>query len=235
MITLYQFDPTLGLPNASPFCMKVETYLRMCGLPYQAPPMQMSTLQRAPKGKLPYIDDADGVRVADSSHILAHLAQRYGTALDDWMSPQQRAQALALQRLLEDSLYWSLLYLRWVDEAGWTVTRTAFFGKFPAPLRWLLPPLGRRNMRRALWAQGTGRHSRAEILARAQAEIDAVAALLGDKTYVMGEQPCSWDAGAYAFLANVVEVGVDSPVRQYARGHANLLAYCERMRQRYYV
>lgn len=36
MIKLYQFSPAWGLPNPSPFCMKVETYLRMTGLPYEA-------------------------------------------------------------------------------------------------------------------------------------------------------------------------------------------------------
>ena len=35
MIKLFQFPPYWGLPNASPFCMKVETYLRMTGIPYQ--------------------------------------------------------------------------------------------------------------------------------------------------------------------------------------------------------
>ena len=35
MIKLYQFNPAWGLPNPSPFCMKVETYLRMVGLPYE--------------------------------------------------------------------------------------------------------------------------------------------------------------------------------------------------------
>ena len=34
-IKLYQFPPALGLPNASPFCMKLETYLRMAGLPFE--------------------------------------------------------------------------------------------------------------------------------------------------------------------------------------------------------
>ena len=34
MIKLYQFKPAWGLPNPSPFCMKVETYLRMAGLSY---------------------------------------------------------------------------------------------------------------------------------------------------------------------------------------------------------
>ena len=35
MIKLYQFKPAWGLPNPSPFCMKVETYLRMAGLSYE--------------------------------------------------------------------------------------------------------------------------------------------------------------------------------------------------------
>ena len=29
MIKLFQFEPAFGLANASPFCMKLETYLRM--------------------------------------------------------------------------------------------------------------------------------------------------------------------------------------------------------------
>ena len=35
MIKLYQFKRTFGLPNMSPFCMKVETWLRMAGLEYE--------------------------------------------------------------------------------------------------------------------------------------------------------------------------------------------------------
>jgi hypothetical protein len=57
MITLYQFEPAFGLPNASPFCLKLETWLRMAGLPYEAPRMTLSAMGRSPKGKLPYIVD----------------------------------------------------------------------------------------------------------------------------------------------------------------------------------
>jgi hypothetical protein len=33
MIKLHQFATAFGLPNTSPFCVKLENYLRMTGLP----------------------------------------------------------------------------------------------------------------------------------------------------------------------------------------------------------
>jgi hypothetical protein len=35
MITLYNFGPAFGLPDPSPFVMKVETLLKMARLPYR--------------------------------------------------------------------------------------------------------------------------------------------------------------------------------------------------------
>jgi len=55
MIKLYQFEPAFGLPNASPFCMKLETYLRMAGLAFEIVPR--ASLFKAPKDKMPYIED----------------------------------------------------------------------------------------------------------------------------------------------------------------------------------
>ena len=79
VIVLHQFAPAFGLPNASPFCMKLETYLRLAGLPYRL--ANDGDVFKAPKGKLPYIDD-DGTLVADSSFIIDHLKARYGDRLD---------------------------------------------------------------------------------------------------------------------------------------------------------
>ena len=53
MIVLHQFKSFFGLPNASPFCMKLETYLRMAGLPFEIPAASVRAIGRAPKGKLP--------------------------------------------------------------------------------------------------------------------------------------------------------------------------------------
>ena len=58
MIKLHQFRPAWGLTTASPFCQKLETYLRMAGIEHQV--VVERDTRRAPKGKLPYIEEADG-------------------------------------------------------------------------------------------------------------------------------------------------------------------------------
>lgn len=229
MIRVHQFAPAFGLPNASPFCMKLEVYLRLAGLPYEL--VNDGDVLKAPKGKLPWIDD-DGTVVADTHFIIEHLKARHGDPLDADLSAQDRALATAFQRLLEEDLYWAMVHTRWVDEAGWLKTRDAFFGKLPWPLRWLLPPLARRGLRSELRGHGMGRHAVAEIQAIGCRDVDALADFLADKPYLLGAQPHAIDASAYAFLANLLWAPVDSSIRDRARSRPTLEAYCQRMKAR---
>ena len=66
MITLFTFGPQFGLPDPSPFVMKAETLLKMSGLPYRT---DGGGFRKAPKGKLPYIDD-NGKRLTFRSECL---------------------------------------------------------------------------------------------------------------------------------------------------------------------
>ena len=231
MIKLYQFAPAFGLPNASPFCMKMETYLRMAGLPYEL--VNSGDVMKAPKRKLPYIDDG-GTVVADTSFIIEYLKGKYGDPLDAALSPQERALATAFQRLLEENLYWAVVHTRWVQEDGWTLTKAAFFGAMPIPLRWIIPSLARRGLLSEMRGHGMGRHSAQEIQAIGCRDVTAVADFLADKPYMLGQQPSSLDATAYAFMANLLWAPVDSPIRRHAQGRPNLEAYCQRMKARYY-
>ena len=232
MIKLYQFAPAFGLPNASPFCMKLETYLRMAGLPYQL--VNSGNVMKAPKGKLPYIDD-DGTIVADTTFIIDYLKRRHGDPLDASLSPMDRALATAFQRLLEENLYWAIVHSRWAQVDGWALTKIAFFGGLPVPLRWIVPPLARRGILAEMRGHGMGRHNAEEIQRIACRDIAAVADFLADKPYLLGEQPSSLDATAYAFLANLLWAPLASPIRDYARSRPNLAAYCERMKARYFA
>jgi glutathione S-transferase len=230
-IVLYQFPPALGLPNASPFCLKLETYLRMAGLPYEN--AFIIDPRRAPKGKLPYIDDG-GRKVADSGLAIAYLAATYGDPLDGHLDARARTEGLLVRRMLEESLYWALLYFRWATDSGWQATRRAFFGSLGFPLSLIVPWAARRGTLQQLQAQGTGRHRPEEIAAFGEQDLAALAQLLGERSFLLGEQPSSFDACAYAFVANVLDVPLDTPLKRSALGHANLPSYSKRMRDRYF-
>ena len=232
MIKLFQFAPAFGLPNASPFCMKLETYLRMAALPFEL--VNSGDVMKAPKGKLPYIDD-DGTIVADTSFVIDYLKGRYGDPLDAALSPPERAMATAFQRLIEENLYWAVVHTRWAQSAGWTKTRQAFFGAMPAPLRWFVPTLARRAVLAEMRGHGMGRHSAAEIDAIGCRDVTAIADFLADKPFMLGEQPSSLDATAHAFLANLLWAPVDSPILRHAQTRPTLEAYCQRMKARYFA
>jgi glutathione S-transferase len=231
MIKLHQFPPVWGLPNASPFCLKVETYLKMAALPYEIAPVFNPA--KAPKGKLPYIVD-NGKTVADSGLILDYLKASYGDKLDGHLGPAERAAALALQRLMEEHLYWCAIYDRWIVDENWAITKRDFFAGLPRIVFNLVTRVARRGQRRQLYGHGMGRHTREEIYALGVADIAALADWLGDKPFFMGAQPSSLDATAYAFLANLLWVPLDTPLTRAARERQNLAGYGERMKARYF-
>ena len=234
MIKIHQFEPAFGLPNASPFCMKLETYLRMAGIPFALATPNMQDMRKAPKGKMPFIDD-DGKIIADSTFIINYLKTTYGDTLDGWLSTEQKAVAQSFQRLMEENLYWAIVHTRWFDPQGWVAIKVAFFDKMPAPLKWFVPALARRGTLKAMRGHGIGRHSPAEIHEIGKRDITAIADFLGNKPYFMGDQASSIDATMYAFAANLVYVPIESPLKQQAEKYPQLKAYCERMRARYYA
>lgn len=231
MIKLVQYKPQYGLPNASPFCMKVETYLKMAGIEYET--HIMHDPRKAPKGKLPYIEDGKET-VADSTFIIKYLNQRMEVDLNAHLTDLEKAQALAWQAMLEEHFYWVMVYSRWIDERYWPITKKAFFGHLPPIVNVMVPKLIVGNVQKQLEAQGMGRHAVADIYALGKADIDALATFLGDKPYMMGEQACELDAIAYSFVANCIVPPLESPLKTAALSHKNLVDYCERMKNAYF-
>ena len=92
----------------------------------------------------------------------------------------------------------------------------------------------RRAIVKTLHDHGLGRHTPSEIYGLMREDIDEVAAFLADRPYFMGEKPSSIDCIVSAFMANIVQVPLDSPARDAARSHQNLVEYCDRMRQAYF-
>ncbi len=232
MITLYTFGPAFGLPDPSPFVIKAMLLLKMAGLSYKTD-SRFSQFRKAPKGKLPYIDD-DGLIVADSYFIRRHIEAKYGFDYDAGLNEYERAVSYSIEKQLEDTLYWATVYARWIEPQNWPLSKEAFFGKMPVPMKLLIPTVARRQVKGNLAAQGLGRHAPAEIRAIADHTLDTVATILGDKPFLMGNEPCGADATVLAFLMAAAAPVFTSSVVDNVRSYPNLIAYCERLGARYF-
>lgn len=231
-VVFWQPRPCWGLPNPSPFCMKLETWLRMAGLPYEA--KSLTGPPKSPSGKMPYVVRADGSYLWDSTLIIETLAREHGVDLDQGLSEDQRALSTLLQRTFEEELYFLTLHDRWADERGWAVTSEAYFGTLSWPLRTFVVPMIRRQVLAAGRGQGVLRLPEGQRERKARADIAAIATILGEQPYFLG-RPSTIDATAHALLANILWSPIESPLADAAREHPNLVAYCDRMRETYYA
>lgn len=231
MIKLYQFARVPDVPNFSHFCTKVETYLKLSRLPYQV----VATLpMKAPKGKLPYIED-QGRIIADSRLIIEYLKQRYGDTLDGKLDKTEKAVALGMQRLIEEHFFWVTMYTRWQSsEANWRENKQAIFGLLPPVIRDVAAAVYRALIKRQIYGHGLGRLTWDEILELGKADVDAMANLLNDKPYMLGAQPSSLDASAFGFLTNTINVPIESDIKNYIRSKANLVRYCDRITEEFF-
>jgi glutathione S-transferase len=230
VITLYTFGPFFGLPDPSPFVMKAETLLKMSKLEYRT---DTGGFSKAPKGKLPYIDD-DGTTVADSTFIRWHLEKKYRIDFDQGLDAAQRATAWAFEKMIEDNLYWVIVRDRWADDANFGNGPRRFFDRVPAPIRPLVVTMIRRKVRGALRGQGIGRHSDDETQALGMRSIEAIADFLGDKPFFFGANPTGVDATVFAFVAGALCPLFTSRTRAAAEQHDNLRRYIGRMTARFY-
>ncbi len=231
-LRVHQLPGAWGLPSVGPFCLKLETYLRIVEIPYEV--VVDATPFRGPKGKLPWIEH-EGKKIGDSGLIIEYLESRLGCDADAGLSGAERAIAHSMRRLIEEDLYWTMVYDRWIVEANWAIVRDVILGGVPAPIRSIISPIARRGVRKQLEAHGIGRHSRDEIHAIGRSDVGAVAEILGDKPFLMGDAATQIDATAYGVLANIAGVPIESPVRDEIQNRPNLVGYIERVRERYFA
>lgn len=231
MMTLFQFYRIWGLPNASPFCMKLETYLRMAKLPYEN--KFVNNPQKSPKRKLPCLK-IDGVLYPDSEFIIAALKKRFGDELDKNLSAEDKALAQLIDLACCERLYWVMVYMRWQEDRGWEHLKETMFGQLPFISKLLIPNMVRKNMIKALDYQGIGRHSPQEAAVLGIKTLDSFAVILGEKKFFLGDKPTSIDATVFAFLANIIWAPLNDPLKQYALQLQHVVAYCNRMWDEYY-
>ncbi len=226
MITLYGGGPNFGLPEVSPSVTKTEIHLKMAGLAYEK---KVARPQTGPKGQMPWIEE-DGERIGDSVFIRLHIENKYGFDFDAGLDPLQRAQAWAVERMMENHLAQALGWSRWMIPENFDKGPARFFDHFPAAERDAILQRVAANF----LALGISRHTPEEIADLGGRSLEAVSLILGDKTWLMGEQPCGADASVFAMVAGILTPWFDSPLRRRAEAFPNLVAYVERGMKAWY-
>lgn len=230
MIIVHGFGAYFGLPDGSPFVMKTMIQLKLAELGYE---QRASGVGKAPKGKVPYIED-DGEVVADSTLIRHHIERKYKVDLDAGLTPEQRAAAWSIEKMAEEHLYFALIDLRWRSDRNFEAGPAHFFDGLPLLVRPLVRRIGRARMTKTLYLQGTSRLSRADVEQNAGADIDAIATLLGEKPYLMGRDATAVDGFIYGVLANLLVPIFETELRRRIEMHTNLTAYLERLSNRFF-
>ncbi|XP_030201683.1 failed axon connections homolog [Gadus morhua] len=230
-IILHQFSrPRTGGPSLSPFCLKMETYLRMVDLPYQ----NYFDGKLSPQGKMPWIE-YNREQVYGNEFIIDFLEERLGVGLNKNLSPQEEAVSRAVTKMVEEHFYWTIAYCQWVDNLEETQKMLAVCGPLSDLLQWILSHLTGGIVQREMYGHGIGRFSEEEVYALMEKDMRTLATLLGDKKYLMGSRPSTVDAAVFSHLAPAMWTLPGTRPEQLIKGELiNLAMYCERIRRRFW-
>ena len=227
MIYLHQFTPYFNIPNASPPCMKVETYLRLAKVEHQTIHI-VGDLRKTPRGQAPYITH-EGVDIPDSTLILKYLKKTFGDPLGEGLDEQDWAQHEAIRHMLEDHLYFIMLAERWTVPENMEVLKNSFFAPVPKMMRNMVFRMAQKGAVKRLQGHGLGKFSRDERQEMGREAIDHLSVLLGESNYFGGDKAREIDCIVLPYLANGMITDFNTPLSDYMRSKPNLISYKERM------
>ncbi|KAL3116156.1 hypothetical protein niasHT_002280 [Heterodera trifolii] len=209
IVYLYQFPRAPILPNISPFCLKVETFLRANEITYEV--IGSWNLRNAPQKRFPFIE-LNGEQISDSQIILWRLSDYF--KIEDGLDNEQRAKARAIERLIEGSICYSLIRFLSYENATKMVNSEISGLRLPAFLSRFLARRLTEATRKRLLAEGTLLHPREITLESLSLDLHALSVLLGDKKFFMGVRPTTPDFCAFGHLAVAYHLPFDNPAKK---------------------
>lgn len=233
MITLVRFGPAFGLPDPNPLALKFEILLKMAGLPHNVDSSRAALSRAKRRARIPCLIDGDAV-LSDATLVRLHLERRYGIDFDSGLSAARRAQGWAFERLVEDHLIWALAYSRWVEDANFALLKAHLQTRMPPLLGAPAAALARLGARARLRRHDMGRLRGDEIYDLARRDLEAIAAAIGDKPFLHGEEPKAADAALGGFMMAILCENFDGPLLEAARPHPGLVAYAARIGERFF-
>lgn len=243
VVYLYQFPRCPTLPNISPKCLQVETWLKLHGIKYEN--INHNGKLRSKRGFLPFVE-LNGEEISDSDLIVKNLAKKYEKEMDESLTTEQKNIQHAMVQMVDKHLHGA--FLHWASRSaddmikGYKLNLQQFtgFNKVPNGILnfWFKFQHCRKGLKKAKAAVGTG-YSNEEIDEEGKADLKVLSDMLADKEYFFGEEPHSLDLVTFAHLAQIInvesgeETGVKCPLKEYLESDCkNLVELYNRMKDR---
>ena len=224
-----------GISDDSPFCSRVEAYLRLTKQPYIKKASQGGASEN-PRRKVPFAN-LYGQMVNDSTRILDALKNMIPTKLDDRLTNEQLIMGHLIQRMLHDSLYFVMLHQRFFTRHGRRIFAEGMAKHVPPFISTILVNVVVQRNYINMYGSGIGRCPHAEIVKRGEQDVQILAKILDQNKYLFGDdQATSFDCDVYAFLVSLFyDVALQETwIDDLKRKHPNLVGYVSRMRQHLY-
>lgn len=238
IVYLFQFSRTPVVPSLSPYCLKVETWLRLAGLKYENVDHKMKF--RSKKGLLPFVE-LNGEEIADSAVIIKELAQKFDKDLDAGLDNAQKNVSHAMISMIENHLFWVVMWWRTKHPdniiRGYKVNLQHALGtRIPSGILnfFFKISYGRKGLKKVK-AHGIGVHKPEEIMEFGQNDLKVLSDMLADKPFFFGDEPTTLDVVAFANLAQIyfIEKDMQYQLQEFMQENcANLVGLVNRMKER---
>lgn len=230
-IELIQYPKPADRLSFSPFCLKLETYLRAAHVPYEN--HFAISYKGSKKKKMPMISDQNEL-IEDSTFVIQYLKQKYAVDLDQHLTSEQKAIAKAFQWLCEKSLADIIVYFRWVDQSNWPKFREIIFSGAPWIIKSTVANIMAKSIEKTLHKHGMGRFSDDEKLSILDDNLSAISNFLDNKSYFFGDTISSIDITLFSFLVQIHSRNVVNQFKNVLIKYPNLLRFIDLVKNTYW-
>jgi len=203
--------------------------LRANDIKYEVVP---SWTMRSKEGLLPFVE-LNGEHIADSQLIIFKLSKYFKK--EDKLPKEKLAIARAVDRMVEGTLLAALICFKVVENTAKFINPKVSGAPVPEFVTNLVAPFIHGQIKARMRANGMYKHDRTDILDIMHRDLQALSDILGDKKFVMGDEPSSVDFTVFGNLASCYYLPYDQPMKRVLQQEfTNVRDLLERIKGKYW-
>ncbi|CAG7786608.1 unnamed protein product [Allacma fusca] len=223
-VVLHQCPRGYSTPCIAPFPLKLETLLRIAGIPYD-----VDFSVSPDDGNVPWMT-IGGYEIHESHECIEKLSEVFNINLDVKAQNSRLIACRLVGIMLDSHIYWGIALWRWVYDHGRSVP--------------LIQPLSSAGLatiedigasvNRAAYYHGLGRLNPKQVTDLILKDLGDLSSALGKHQYFLGESPGEVDCAAFAMLSQMIWNMPGSPFEPGVKQYRNLIDFVLRMRDNFW-